>query len=118
MRVDFPLLRLSKEKITQPIESFIELREHSIRYCVKFFADHLVDEEDESLGWVNEFVANDVIAEKKSITGFIKKWSLGSKVWKISIIISGFADNIDVFFKRESEATELFEKLDNYLHGD
>lgn len=116
MKIDYKLIDLSFEKIREITHSFLELNEHSIKWSIRYYSDNRKDEQDEALGWdEDQFHCFESIILKKFIAGLSKRWLITTKVWCITIIISG-CDDIDIYTKRESEATELFEKLNNYIH--
>lgn len=117
MKIDIKLVDLKYEKITQSDKSFLEFHENGIHYCRRYYSDVPKSMDDEGLGWENTFRHHERFALKQFIVGYEKMWVSTSKCWEITIAISGFVEDIRIYLKRESEATELMEKIHNYLHG-
>ncbi len=115
-KIDIPQISLSQQKITDFIELSIELRDNSVVYTAKFYADEPIDDKDEGLGWQNNFNSFKCIASKTAISGIEKDFLKDTKKWAVYIMVSGFNNDIKVYFKRESEAESLFDKLHKWLY--
>lgn len=107
-------IKLENQNPTEIQECFIELYPTYLLYQIRFFADEPVDENDKSLGVQSVFNSFKTIALKKNVAGIEKQFTQ-SKRWAVYIMISGFAGDIKVFFKKESEADEFFEKIEKWL---
>lgn len=114
-RINIKAIQLENQKIGECTEFYLELRDNSIEYCARFYADEPKDENDKGLGWENVFNCFKTIARKSSIAG-IEKTYTKYKYWGIYIMVTGFANDMKMFFKRESEAQELFDKLHKWLY--
>lgn len=116
MRIDYKLIDLSKEKIKEHFHSYLDLQEDHLRFSIQYIADTWKDSDDESLGWdENELHSYEVVAKRQAITGVTKLYLTATKVYKISIMAKGFGNDIDLYFKRDSEATEIQEKIVNWM---
>jgi hypothetical protein len=114
-KINIKPIKLESQKIKECTEFYLELRDNSIQYCIRFYADEPVDENDKTLGWETIFNCFKTVARKSNVAG-IEKTYTKYKYWGIYIMVSGFANDMKLFFKRESEAQELFEKLNKWLH--
>lgn len=114
-RINIKPIPLENQKIKECTEFYLELRDNSIQYCARFYADEPKDENDKDLGWEPIFNCFKTVAQKSSIAG-IEKTYTKYKYWGIYIMVAGFANDMKMFFKRESEAQELFEKLHKWLY--
>lgn len=115
-KINIPGIDLENQKITDFTELSIEIRDNSILYTAKFFADEPVNNDDKELGWNNVFNSFQLIAAKSKIAGIEKSWLPAAKKWSIYIFVEGFANDIRMYFKRESEAAALFSKLHKWLY--
>jgi hypothetical protein len=115
-KINIPQLDLEDQKITEAIELSIEIRENSIVYTGKFYADEPKNVEDKDLGWENVFNSFRMVAAKVKIAGIEKSWLPVAKKWTIYIFVDGMASDIKVYFKRESEAETFFDKLHKWLY--
>lgn len=115
-KINIPQLNLENQKVTESIELSIEIRNNSIVYTGKFYADEPKDTEDKGLGWENVFNSFRLVAAKDKISGIEKSWVTNSKKWIVYIFVDGIASDIKVYFKRESEAEEFFHKLHKWLY--
>jgi hypothetical protein len=115
-KIPIPNINLENQKVTEFIELYLEVRDNSILFPAKFYADEPINEDDKSLGWDNKFTSFKSIASKERIAGIEKCWISGSKKWGVYIMVNGFSNDIKVYFKWESEAEALFEKLHKWLY--
>lgn len=114
-RIDIKPIELENQKIKECTEFYLELRDDNILYACRFYADEPKDENDKTLGWESIFNCFTTVARKSSIAG-IEKVYTKYKYWGVYIMVNGFANDMKIFFKRESEAQELFDKLHKWLY--
>lgn len=105
---------LERQKITEPIFLFIEFHDHYLIYRAKFYADEPKGD-DEALGWQNQFNDYETYARKEFIAGVEREWVKKTKVWMITIYVNGMSYDIKLYFKRESECANVFNKITSYL---
>lgn len=115
-RIDIPNIDLENQKVTDFTELSLEIRDNSVMYTVRFYADELKDENDKGLGWENVFNSFKLIATKQNIAGIEISWLNHAKKWSVLILVNGFSNDIKIYFKRESEAQSLFDKLHKWLY--
>lgn len=113
-RIDIKSINLKRQKVTEPFFLYIELNENYFLYRAKFYADE-PKEEDEALGWHNVFNDFEFIARKSHIAAMEREWLNDSKVWMITLFIDGVGPDIKLYFKRESECVEVYNKITAYL---
>lgn len=115
-KINIPGIDLENQKITDFTELSLEIRDNSVVYTARFYADEPKKEDDKDLGWHNVFNSFTTIASKDCIAGIEKSWLSQAKRWAVYIFVSGFANDVKTYFKRESEAEELFNKLHKWLY--
>lgn len=115
-RINIEPVNLEDQKITEVTELYLEIRDNSLFYSCRFYADEPVNEDDKELGWVNVFNRVKNVAFKERIAGLELQYIAKSKKWGVYILVVGFANDMRVFFKKESEANELFDKLHKWLY--
>lgn len=115
--ITLPLIELSNQKPTSINKASITLNDKGLVYDVSFFADEPVDENDKQLGTENVFNSFTIFAKKDRISGMEKSYIPASKCWKLIIVIVGFGTDIKTYFKRESQATELYDRIYNWLNS-
>lgn len=115
-KINIPRIDLENQKITEFMELSLELRNNSVAFITKFYADEPVNADDKDLGWENIFNSFKVIASKDKISGIEKSWLKDAKKWGIYILVTGFTNDIKVYLKREREAEEVFDKLHKWLY--
>lgn len=114
--IHIPSLDLENQKITDFTELSLEIRDNSVMYTARFYADEPKSEEDKELGWKNVFNSFKLVASKQNIAGIEVNWLDHAKKWSVLILVSGFSNDIKMYFKRESEALSLFDKLHKWLY--
>lgn len=114
-RINIKPIDLRLQKVKECTEYFIELRDNSLLYSIRFHADEPKDEEDEALGWEEKFTCVTNAVNKQYISG-IEKRCTEYRYWGVYIITVGYANDLKLYFKRESEAQEIFDKLHKWLY--
>ena len=107
-------IALEYQKPTEIQDCFVEFHEKYLYYRMRFFADEPVIDEDKDSGWSNRFNSFDTYVDKEKISG-IERCFTTNKKWGVYIIISGFATDLKIFFKKENEAVEFADKIVKWL---
>lgn len=115
-KIAIPSTDLKNQKITDFTELSLEIRDNSVMYTARFYADEPKSEEDKELGWENIFNSFKTVASKQNIAGVEISWLDHAKKWSVLIIVSGFNNDIKTYFKREGEAQNVFDKLHKWLY--
>lgn len=115
-KINIPQINLENQKITDFTELSLEIRDNSVVYTARFYADEPKDENDKSLGWHNVFNSFKIISAKPNIAGIEKSWLPHAKKWAVYIFVNGFSNDLKMYFKREGEAEEVFNKLHKWLY--
>jgi hypothetical protein len=115
-KIDIPNIDLENQKVTDFTELSLEIRDNSVMYSVRFYADEPKDENDKELGWENVFNSFKTVAAKQNIAGIEISWLNHAKKWSVMILVNGFSNDIKMYFKREGEAKALFDKLHKWLY--
>jgi hypothetical protein len=89
-KINIPAIDLENQKITDFTELSLEIRENSVMYTARFYADEPKDENDKDLGWHNVFNAFKLVASKNNIAGIEVNWLNHAKKWSVLILIDGF----------------------------
>lgn len=115
-KISLSSIDLENQKITDFTELSLEIRDSSVMYTARFYADEPKDENDKELGWQNVFNAFRLVASKSKIAGLELCWLDHAKKWKVLILVNGFQNDIKMYFKREGEAQSVFDKLHKWLY--
>jgi len=115
-KINIQAIDLENQKVTDFTELSLEIRDNSLMYTARFYADEPKDENDKGLGWHNVYNSFKTIASKDKVAGIEKNWLAHAKKWVVYIFISGFENDMKMYFKRESEADEVFNKLHKWLY--
>lgn len=117
MIIELKAVSLSKQKIIQDRGVSLELDEKYIRYDLHFTAEEPTNEEDLDLPWEEALTDYHVIALREKIAGAELSISKDGKRWVVAIIVSGFGQDIKMFFKKQDreKADELFKTILKYL---
>lgn len=114
--IHIDLIKLSEQAPTEVTTSEIIISDLGLKYSARFYADEPIDSDDEAMGYKNVYNCFDVFARVEKIAGIEKSYSSKNKCWQIGIIVYGFQNYINLFFKKESAATEIFDKLYRWLN--
>lgn len=109
-------IRLRNQKPSDDGQIRLELHEKYIFYYVKFYASEPKDTEDQTLGWETVYNNYETIVSKTAIVGIDKSYMSEGNNWSLYIFVSGMAGDVKLYFKKESEAQEVFDKLFKYLY--
>lgn len=115
-KIIIPCTDLKNQKITDFTELSLEIRDNSVMYTARFYADEPKSEEDNELGWENVFNSFKTVANKQNVAGLEISWLNHAKRWSVLVIVDGFNNDIKMYFKRESEAQNVFDKLHKWLY--
>lgn len=115
MKIEIKMPTLLKQRPTEVVQSFLELNEDNARYCVEFTADEFIDFEDESLGHEAVFNFIDILALKTSISGIELSNVTKQKLYVVIICVSGFSQDIKIYFRKREAAQELRNQIKNWL---
>jgi hypothetical protein len=115
-KINIPKIDLENQKITDFVELSLEIRDNSVMYTARFYADEPKNTDDKELGWENVFNAFKLVATKQNIAGIEINWLNHAKKWSVLILVNGFSNDIKMYFKREGEAQNVFDKLHKWLY--
>lgn len=113
---------LSRQKPTHLLEGRMELRDNSIYYVLKFYADETSVEDpilrEDKDQWEQVFNSFEITALKDKIAGIEKGWCPDSEVWRVTMCIMGFYKDINTYFDNEDIAQKFYDILTDYLFGE
>ena len=109
-KIEIRLCNLSKQKITELIEAFLELGDNYIRLVYRFHADE-PQKDDESLGWESVYTDLDIHCQKEKISAIEISRINKPPRWKIMVSVSGCSEDLKVYFKSREEAQEMKDKI-------
>jgi hypothetical protein len=95
----------------------LELHEKYIAYRARFYAEEPVNVDDKELGWQTVYNNFDIIADKRQCVCVEKNWLSKAKRWAIYVYVNGLGYDIKMYFKKETEAQEIFDKIFNWLYA-
>jgi len=114
-KIDVPLQELRGQKPVKVQCNYIELYPDCLRWVAEFEAEEyqLDDEGEEMTSLPMETVANfyDIIAFKRAISGISTEFCKLNRLFKTTILCTGFTSDINVYFKSKSKALALKDEL-------
>lgn len=113
--INQPPVKLLSQTPKEVKQSFIELGEKNIRYCVEMTADQWKDMDDESMGREEAPIYFDRYALKKNIAGIEKSWNIKAKKWVIYISIIGIAEDWRLYYNKQTDCDAMLQELLEYL---
>src|SRR5690348_13293253 len=106
---------LENQKPGEIQDCFLEFFNTHLNYKLEFYAAEPIDLEDSALGWDNNVYNHyDIIALKSKISGVEKSFTK-NKSWGVFIIVTGFAQDIKIYFKSQTKANDLYDKIVKWL---
>lgn len=114
-RINITPIKLSNQEPTEVRECYIEIHEKYLHFRMEFFANEPIIQDDPDSG-LKEGVYNffNTIAIKEKISGLEQSFTADKK-WVVYIIVTGFAQDIKMYFTKRSESEHAFEELNNWL---
>lgn len=113
--ITIPIIKLECQHPTEIKERYIELHENYLRRVVSFVASEPNDCDDMNMGWregLQRFY--DTIAYKDKISGMEILYT-NNKKWKLSIIINGFTDDIDIYSNSRDIVVEIRDTINQWM---
>lgn len=115
MKIEIKLPALSRQRPLNITQSFIELNNDNLRYCVEFVAEEWINNEDESLGTKEESNFLDFTVFKRNISGVELSLSSNPNRYLVLLPIIGCTADIKIFFKKREEAQALTDTIKEWL---
>lgn len=114
-KINISPIKLRNQEPTEIKDCYVSLHESHLNYKMEFFANEPIIEDDPQSG-LKEGVYNfyNIIALKEKISGMEQSFTADKK-WAVYIIVTGFAQDIKMYFTKRSEAEQAFEKINNWL---
>lgn len=117
-------ISLKRQKIKEHLEGKLILRDNSIRFIMKFWAYELKPEvgDDEMMlenddNWELVYTAFDISAKKGAISGTELWYVPEGEIWRLTIYVNGFGQDLRIYYQDKAEAHTMTAKLNQYLFG-
>lgn len=107
---------LRDQKPTGEGDIQIELSEKYIIYYAKFYAEEPINKQDHDLGWETVYNHFETVVSKSAIVGMEKSYMPTQNLWAVYVFVYGMSEDLKMFFKKESEAQDVFDKLFKYFY--
>lgn len=122
--IELKPIKLKRQRPTEIIGGYLKLFENHIEYYLEFRAEELKEEirsEDEVMlksedSWENNLTYFIATAKRECISGIEMQWLPAARVFRTSIFIMGFANDLCVYYKTRTEALVLVDKINEYLY--
>lgn len=121
-RIKLPFPELLEQKVTQPIQHYIDLEESYLRRVYEFYADEVATDEDgepdKSMPWEKDvYTFSNVVALRQWVVGTEVSYVSISKVWLVLIAVNGFETDLKVYFRSQANAMDLADKINKWIHA-
>jgi hypothetical protein len=108
---------LEHQKPAKEADITLELHEKYIAFRGRFYAEEPIDVDDKGLGWETVYNNFDIIADKRQVVCVFKKLFSKEKRWAVYVYVNELGYDIQMYFKKETEAQEIFDKIFNWLYA-
>lgn len=115
---------LTRQKITKQMDSKLELRDNSVRILYKFLArEPKADVTPEELAyqdnteWGEVYNYADITVRRARISGAEMTYLSEMGIWKVTIFVNGFPEDIRIYFDKKTEAKVINDRINEYLYG-
>lgn len=107
-------IELKYQKPTDTKDCYIEFFDTYLKYKIEFNANEPIIEKDEDSVWEDVQSNYEWLVMKRNIAGLEKSLTKDNK-WAVRIIINGFGNDINTYFRSQERAQILFDKIQNWL---
>lgn len=94
---------------------YIELFDNYLEFSADFIADEPKDAEDKSLGLTQTINFFKIVAVKGRIAGVEYSLTISGKRYVLVIMVTGFSEDIKVYYKEKMDGMEVYNKIKNWL---
>lgn len=94
---------------------YIELNDRFIIYSTSFVSQSYIDPDDEMRGTKSEKTVIFFKVQRSEAKGVEKSYDAYNRRWNITVAF--LAANIQLFFRKESDADLFFSSIDKYIFG-
>lgn len=116
MKIEFKPINMQYQKVQECKEAFLELNDDHFRYFIIMRAKEPINLEDPDMGWQDDVLTSiDAFCFKINVAGIEKSYQPENEQWRVLIAINGLGDDIKMYFKKEKEAQEIFNKIRSWL---
>lgn len=110
---------LENQKPTEIFDCSLEISDTFLEYKIHFLATEPKDENDKSLGDIENVVNHfHCLALKKNIAGIELSIAAKGKRWLVVIMVTGFGADIKIYYRTKEPAVQLYDKLKTWLLND
>jgi hypothetical protein len=109
------LFDLPNEKMSEVNECFVELGESYLLFHADYYSTVPKNQDDHSLGWKDRYQKFSIKVRRSNIMSVELEWLEESEMYSVVIEIEGYPVSIRFYFKKESEAKVMRDKLDAFI---
>ena len=114
--INIPPIKLEHQDPDKEGSIVLELHDKYVVYKANFYAEEPKDKDDKSLGIETVYNNFELAAFKHQCVCVEKSWLSQAKRWSVYIYVNGLGYDIKMYFKKESEATEVYNKVFKWLY--
>lgn len=111
-KITLPFSDLECQKVLQKKVHFIELKERSFRWVYEAWVNH---KDEETGAWNERLVSYDCTGRKDMVGAVELAYTEAPSLWKIAIHLAVTDSDIAIYFKKEQNARELLQALNEYF---
>lgn len=123
MKLPFKLISLENQEIVEAKEAYLELLDDHLLWITHFIAEEPINIDDKMMGsrevencWRVLVLKSNAVGVDKILTHAEDPENGSLKyTWKIMISIMGMNDDIRMYFKKESEAEDFYQKISAWI---
>jgi len=107
-------IELKYQKPVDIKDCYIELFDTYLKQKFEFNAEEPIIKDDADSGWEDVHNNYEWVVMKRNIAGLEKSFTADKK-WAVRIIVSGFSIDINTYFRSQTQAQVLFDKIQEWL---
>jgi hypothetical protein len=111
-KITLPFADLEGQETLEKRTHYLELHENHIHWVYEAWVNY---QEDEDEPWHERLLAYDWTFKKESVNMVELSYSEEPAYWRIIIWVAGSESDINIYYKKEENARELINVLNNYF---
>jgi len=114
MKLKFSPCELSNQKPFGDSDCYIELMGGCLRFVLRFKAMEPRLEDDPLSGMIERVNNFTVLCMRQNVAG-VEVMLTDDGLWRVLIAVSGFAEDLKIYFKKEKEARWMYGEIEKWL---
>lgn len=116
-RIDIKQFDMANERVLEPLCLYIEIADTYLKYVAEYYGEQpkSEDKEDHTLGWEEQYFNFSIKIKRSQLVSLDKNWVHKRQLWRVEVEANGYPNTLIWYFKKESEADNIYKILDEYI---